>query len=66
MNNTVRAHYLNLGLSRRGYARKLGVPEQSIRRLEAGLGIHPASAKVVADDLGVKVTDLMPLDKEAA
>lgn len=68
MNTTdqIREHYLNQGLSRRAYAEKIGVPEQSLRRLEAGLGVHPANAKIVADDLGVKVTDLMPVEREAA
>lgn len=62
----LREHYMNLGMSRRSYALKLGVPEQSLRRLEAGLGVHPANAKLVADDLGVKVTDLMPLPERDA
>lgn len=62
----VREHYLNQGLSRRAYADKVGVPEQTLRRLESGLGVHPANAKLIADDMGIKVTDLMPLDREAA
>lgn len=52
---------LNSGYSIRGLADKLGVPEQSIRRLENGEGVHPARAKVVADHFEVQVTDLLPV-----
>ncbi len=62
----LQASYLNEGLSRRQFAERIGVPEQSIRRLERGLGIHPANAKKVADYLGVKVTDLLPVEEAAA
>jgi DNA-binding XRE family transcriptional regulator len=55
---------LNRGLSIRGAAKDIGVAEQSIRRLEDGLGVHPATAKKVADFFGVKVTDLMPLEPD--
>jgi DNA-binding XRE family transcriptional regulator len=66
MNPTeLREHYLNQGMSRRQYAAKVDVPEQSIRRLEAGQGVSPAYAKKVADDLGCKVTDLMPVPEVA-
>jgi hypothetical protein len=38
------------------------VPEQSIRRFEAGGGgLHPANAKRIADRFGVQVTDLLPV-----
>lgn len=57
---------LNSGHSIRSLARELEVPEQSIRRLEDGKGIHPANAKKVADFFGIQVTDIMPLDREAA
>jgi ribosome-binding protein aMBF1 (putative translation factor) len=57
---------LNAGLSIRGLAREIDVPEQSIRRFEAGdSGLHPANAKRIADRFGVQVTDLLPV-KEAA
>ena len=62
----LRAHYTNQGLSRRGYANKLGIREQSIRRLEAGMGVHPATAKVIADDMKLQVTDFIDLGGEAA
>ena len=64
--DALRAAYLNRGLSRRQFADELGVPEQSIRRLEAGKGIHPSNAKKVADFLGLQVTDLLPFEDVAA
>lgn len=62
----LRSHYTNLGMSRRGYADKLGINEQSLRRLEAGLGVHPATAKTIADDMGLQVTDFISVDRQAA
>lgn len=50
---------LNAGYSIRGLSRELGVPEQSIRRLEAGLGITPANAKKIADFYGLTVVELL-------
>jgi DNA-binding XRE family transcriptional regulator len=58
----LRAAYINRGFSRRGFAEHVDVPEQSLRRLEVGERVHPATAKKVADELGVRVTDLMPLE----
>lgn len=51
---------LNDGHSIRSLAAELGISEQSIRRLESGEGVHPASAKKVADHFKVQVTDLLP------
>lgn len=53
---------LNAGYSIKALARELDVHEHAIRRLETGEGVHPATAKKVADKFGVQVTDLMPLD----
>jgi DNA-binding XRE family transcriptional regulator len=50
----------------RGLADAVGVAEQTIRRLEDGEGVHPANSKKVADYFGVKVTDLLPVQREAA
>lgn len=58
--------YRNAGFSRRGFAREVGITEPTLRRLEIGAGVHPANAKKVADYFGIKVTDLMPLHREAA
>lgn len=60
------AERLNRGHSVRSLARELGVSEQSIRRLEDGDGVHPATALKVADYFGLKVTDLLPLDSGPA
>lgn len=60
------AERLNRGHSIRSLAAELGVHQHAIRRLEAGQPIHPASAKLIADYFGCKVTDLMPLDEAAA
>ncbi len=62
----IRAGYINEGYSRRSFAEHIDVPEGTIRRLESGLAIHPENAKKVADFLGVRVTDLMPLEDVAA
>lgn len=61
----LRTAYTNAGFSRRGFARKVGVSEQSVRRLELGERIRPANAKKVADYFGLRVTDLMPEDLAA-
>lgn len=57
---------INAGFSIRGLADRLDIGEHSIRRLEAGEIVHPATAKKVADFFGVLVTDLMPIEREAA
>lgn len=64
--NEIRKHYLNLGHSRRSYAEFLGIHENALRRLEKGLNVHPATAKKVADDMGVLVTDLLSHDGASA
>lgn len=56
---------LNAGYSVRSLADKLKIHEASLRRLEAGEAVHPATAKKVADYFGIKVTDL-PAMKAAA
>lgn len=58
---------INAGYSIKSLARELEVHEHAIRRLERGEGgVHPANAKKVADKFGVQVTDLMPVDRQAA
>jgi transcriptional regulator with XRE-family HTH domain len=56
----LRAARINKGLSRRGLAREIQVPEQTLRRLESGQSISPRYAKRVADHFGLAVTDLLP------
>lgn len=57
---------INRGISIRGLARELGVPEQSIRRLEGGIGISLPYAKKIADWHEVQVTDILPVEPRAA
>lgn len=56
---------INRGISIRGLARELEVPEQSIRRIERGQGITLPYAKKLADWYEVQVTDLLPLPEPA-
>jgi transcriptional regulator with XRE-family HTH domain len=55
---------VNRGLSRRELAQAAGVGRETIRRLELGHRVHPASAKKVADLFNVQATDLLPTDPE--
>jgi DNA-binding XRE family transcriptional regulator len=57
---------LNAGYSRRGLARHINVPEQTLRRLEQGEGCSPAYAKRVADFFDVQVTDLIRVEDRSA
>lgn len=51
---------VNRGLSRRELAREVGLGRETIRRLEQGERVYPASAKKVADFFGIQATDLLP------
>jgi transcriptional regulator with XRE-family HTH domain len=57
---------LNRGHSVRSLAAEIEIDARTLSRLEDGLPVHPGKAKKVADYFGVRVTDLMPLDREAA
>lgn len=57
---------LNAGLTQRALAKQAGVGLATVQRLEGRLGARPANAKKLADYFGVKVTDLMPTDRQAA
>lgn len=58
----LRAERLNRGLSLRQAAEVMDVPEQSIRRAEAGEGLTPQNAFKLASFYGYKVTDVWPLE----
>lgn len=62
----LRRERMDRGHSQRSLARELQVGDQAIRRLEDGEAVHPATAKKVADYFGIKVTDLMPVERSAA
>jgi transcriptional regulator with XRE-family HTH domain len=57
---------VNAGYSIRGFAREVGISEQTLRRLEQGLSVRPEGAKPVADFFEIRVTDLMPADDSKA
>lgn len=56
---------LNAGLTQRELSEQVGVPLQTVQRLEAGLGARPGNAKKIADFFGVRVTDLLPVSEAA-
>lgn len=58
----LRSARLNRGLSVRRAADEIGVARATLRRLEDGRSVHPATAKQIADYFGVQVTDLMPIE----
>lgn len=60
------AERLNRGLSVAAAAAEIGVHRRTLAALERGETVNPANAKKVADYFGVLVTDLMPLEPEAA
>lgn len=66
MSIDLKAARLDKGHSIRSLADELGVHQHSIRRLEAGGTVHPATAKKLADFYGLQVTDLMPVQEGSA
>lgn len=52
---------LNRGLSIRQAAERVGVARATLERAERGDGVHPGSAKLIADFYGVQVTDIWPV-----
>lgn len=54
----IEAQLAERGLSIREAARQAGVHEASFRRLIKGHGVHPATAKRIADFLGMRVSEL--------
>lgn len=59
----LRVARINAGISIRGLAREIDVPEQSIRRLESGQQISLPYAKRIADWHGVQVVDILPREQ---
>ncbi len=62
----IRPAYINEGMSRIQFAARVGLDESTVRRLERGQGVSPASAKRIADHFDCKVTDLLPIGEDAA
>jgi DNA-binding XRE family transcriptional regulator len=57
---------LNRGLSLNGMAEEVKIARATLKRAEEGEAIHPASALKIATFLGLQVTDIWPVDAEAA
>lgn len=66
MNFDLTVARVNAGLSQRELAAACGVHRNTIKSLEDGQTVRPSNAKKVADFFEVQVTDLMPIEKEAA
>lgn len=62
----IRVERINRGFNQRDLAAECDVSLTTIQRLEAGGAVFPRNAKKVADYFGVQVTDLMPIEREAA
>jgi transcriptional regulator with XRE-family HTH domain len=56
----------NKGLSVREAAIEIGISRETLARAERGDGVHAGTAKQIADFYGVLVTDLWPVDDQAA
>jgi DNA-binding XRE family transcriptional regulator len=54
---------LNSGHSLRSGAKVIGITRETLERAERGQGVHPATAKKIADFYGVQVTDIWPVDQ---
>lgn len=57
---------LNRGLSLRQAAKRIGIDRRTLERAERGDGVHPGSAKLIADFYGVQVVDIWPVRERAA
>jgi hypothetical protein len=57
---------VNRGHTIRSLSAELEIDWRTLTRLEEGKPIHPAKALVVAEYFGVQVTDLMPIEPQAA
>jgi transcriptional regulator with XRE-family HTH domain len=55
-----------IGVSGRELAERAGVTKDAFYRAERGLPVHPATAKRIADALGLAVVDVLPLESTAA
>lgn len=59
------AECLNRGLTRGEAANEIGIPDYVLRYAEKGGRPRPAHAKLIADWLGVLVTDIWPVENKA-
>lgn len=56
---------LNKGMSPEVAANAIGIARGTLERAEDGRGIHPGTAKKIADFYGVLVTDIWPVREPA-
>jgi DNA-binding XRE family transcriptional regulator len=53
---------LNRGMTIREMAAAIGIAHGTYERAERGDGLHPSTAKKIADHFHVKVSDLFPIE----
>lgn len=64
---SLKAERLNRGLSIRQAAQEIGVTAPTLNRAESGEGgIHPGNAFKIASFYGYQVTQIWPVEEEAA
>jgi lambda repressor-like predicted transcriptional regulator len=61
VNVNLEAQRMDRGHSIRSAAAAMGVARATLERAERGQGVHPSSAKKIADFYEVKVTDIWPV-----
>lgn len=66
MSVNLTAERLNRGLSIRQAAKAIGVTAPTLQRAETGEGVHPGNALKIADFYDCKVTDIWPVEEQAA
>lgn len=59
------AERLNMGLTAKAAAKRIGIADHVLRYAETGGRPRPATAKKIADFYGVRVTDLWPVEEAA-
>lgn len=63
----LRTARLDRGLTLRAAAQRIGVNWKTLQRAEAGDAVpYPATALRIADFYGLRVTDIWPVEREAA
>jgi transcriptional regulator with XRE-family HTH domain len=62
----LRAERLDMGLSQRAAAERIGISQAILLRAEAGLGVRPEHAKLIADFYGFRVRDIWPVEDRTA
>jgi transcriptional regulator with XRE-family HTH domain len=66
MSVNLKAERLNRGLTISEAAKQMEIPMETLRRAESGSGVHPGTAKAIADLYGYRVTDIWPVEDPVA